>query len=103
MNNSKRYLKNSFDNNNSIKEKKMFFYSNKFNNNDYFALKNNLNGSFNSYFLIKGKKKYLPKEDTESMDEIVAMNRYKFKLNGNNFNYINSDNFQSIPLIQINY
>jgi hypothetical protein len=99
MNNSKRYLKNSFDNNSSIKEKKMFFYSNKFNNNDYFALKNNLNGSSNSYFLIKGKKKYLPKEDTESMDEIVAMNRYKFKFQGGNINYINSDNFQSIPLI----
>ena len=60
----------------------MFFYSNKFNNNDYFALKNNLNGSFNSYFLINGKKKYLPKEDTESMDEIIAMNRYKFKFKG---------------------
>jgi hypothetical protein len=99
MSNSKRHLKNSFDNNSSIKEKKMFFYSNKFNHNDYFALKNNLNGSSNSYFLIKGKKKYLPKEDTESMDEIVAMNRYKFKFQGGNINYINSDNFQSIPLI----
>lgn len=99
MNNSKRNLKNSFDNSSTIKEKKMFFYSNKFNNNDYFALKNNLNGSSNSYFLIKGKKKYLPKEDTESMDEIIAMNRYKFKLKGSNINYINSDNFLSIPLI----
>ena len=99
MSKTKRNIKNSFDNSSSIKEKKMFFYSNKFNNNDYFALKNNLNGSFNSYFLIKGKKKYLPKEDTESMDEIIAMNRYKFKLKGSDFNYINSDNFQSIPLI----
>ena len=88
---------NSFDNNNSLKEKKIFYYSNKFDNNDYFALKNNLNGSSNSYFLIKGKKKFLPKEDIESMDAIIAMNRYKFK--GNKFNYINSENFQSIPLI----
>ena len=99
MSNSKKNFKNSFDNSTSIKEKKMFYYSNKFNNNDYFALKNNLNGSSNSYFLIKGKKKYLPKEDTESMDEIIAMNRYKFKIKGNNINYINSDNFLSIPLI----
>mgnify|MGYP006873069804 CR=1 FL=1 len=97
MSNSKRNLKNSFDNNNSLKEKKIFYYSNKFDNNDYFALKNNLNGSSNSYFLIKGKKKFLPKEDIESMDAIIAMNRYKFK--GNKFNYINSENFQSIPLI----
>ena len=33
------------------------------------------------------------------MDEIIAMNRYKFKFQGGNINYINSDNFQSIPLI----
>ena len=33
------------------------------------------------------------------MDEIIAMNRYKFKLKGSNINYINSDNFLSIPLI----
>ena len=85
--------------NNSHIKKKFYFSNNLVNNNDYFALKSNLNGRSNSYFLINGQKKYLSNDnDVNSMDEIIMMNKYKFK-NNNNLNYINSDNIFTIPLV----
>ena len=78
--------------------KKNFYYNNKFNNNNYYALKNNLNGPFYPYFLNKGQKKYIVNDDTESMNEIVMKNKFKFK-NVKDMNYVDLDNFSSIPLI----
>ena len=76
--NIKNLKYNSSEKNNLNKSK--FFFKDKFNNNDYFVLKNNLCGPFNSYFLNKGQKKYILNDnDTESMNEIVKLNKYKFK------------------------
>lgn len=90
----------NYNNINNSHIKKNFYFSNILvNNNDYFALKNNLNGRSNSYFLINGQKKYLSNDnDVNSMDEIIMMNKHKFK-NNNNLNYINSDNIFTIPLV----
>ena len=99
FNSKKKYKNNnSLDDNNNIQKKCNFFYYDKFSKYNYFALKNNLNGNSNSYFLIKGQKKFLTLDDTESMDEIVNENKFKFKIK-NNSNYINSQDFSSIPLI----
>ena len=95
------YLKANLKSNSSEKNnltKKNFYYNNKFNNNNYYALKNNLNGPFSPYFLNKGQKKYITDDDTESMNEIVMMNKFKFK-NAKDMNYVDSQNFSSIPLI----
>ena len=90
-------LKHNSSEKNKLNKSK-FFFKDKFNNNDYFVLKNNLCGSFNSYFLNKGQKKYIFNDnDTESMNEIVKLNKYKFK--NSDMNYINSDNISTIPLI----
>ncbi len=93
--NIKNLKYNSSYKNNFIKNK--FYFKDKFNNNNYFALKNNLCGPFNSYFLNKGQKKFVTNDDTESMNEIVKLNYYKFK--NNEMNYINSENIYTIPLI----
>ena len=93
--NIKNLKYNSSYKNNFIKNK--FYFKDKFNNNNYFALQNNLCGPFNSYFLNKGQKKFVTNDDTESMNEIVKLNYYKFK--NNEMNYINSENISTIPLI----
>ena len=94
---------NNFKSNNKEKinlEKKNFYFNNKFdNNNNFYSLKKNLDGPINTYFINKGQKNYITNEiETESMKEIVEMNRFKFKMN-NDMNYVNIDNFNSIPLI----
>ena len=99
INNKLHY--NSIDkNSNNTLFKRKFYFSNKLDRNyNYFALKNNLKGKSNSYFLLNGQKKYILNDnDTDSMNEIILMNRFKFK-NNNDFNYVNSDNFMTIPLI----
>ena len=95
--------KSNIIHNNTIEKthdiRKKFFFASKFNNNNVITLKKNLKGPSNSYFLIKGEKKYILNDnDEESMNEIVMMNKYKFK-NKNNKNYIDYDNFATIPLI----
>ena len=94
--NLKKLIQNNNIKNSCIKKK--FYFSYELTNNNLFALKNNLKGSPNSYFLNKGEKKYLINEnnDIESMNEIVLSNRFKF---GNDSNYVNSNNFSTIPLI----
>ena len=97
--NNKFHFK-SIDKNNNTLFKKKFYFSNKMDSNyNFFALKNNLKGKSNSYFLINGQKKYILNDnDLEGMNEIIKLNRFKFK-NNNDFNYINPENFSTIPLI----
>ena len=91
-------LHNSIEKSHNIKNK--FFFPSKFNNNNVFTLKKNLKGKSNCYFLNKGEKKFILNDnDVESMNEIIMMNKYKFIQNKNKMNYIDNENYLTIPLI----